>query len=158
MTSFELSNVSHCLTGVQRILLQLGTPILDGDVVARHKRDARRAMLWRAVRWLLMGIVLLLAVESLSGNWLLTLKVGASGLLLGGLFTWLSVVDLTWSVSDYASYRTFNKVPANVAALATALEDAGIDSRQIQVEHLQSDPILFIQETNPDCRYDLIIW
>jgi hypothetical protein len=158
MTSFELSNVSHCLTTTQRVLLELGAPILDDAVVARHKLYARRAMLWRSIRWLLVGIVLLLAFESLGGNWLRTLKVGASGLLLGGLFTWLSVVDLTWSVTDYASYRASNKVPANVAALANALEDAGIGSQDIRVEYLKNDPILFVQETNPPCRYDLVIW
>ena len=157
MTS-AFHTISPCLTPVQRVLLQLGTPILDDTVVARHKRDARRAMLWRAIRWLLVGIAVLLAFESLGGNWLHTLKVGASGLLLGGLFTWLSVIDLTWSVSDYASYRSFNKVPANVAALANALEDAGISSEHIKVEHLKNDPILFVQESNSGCRYDLVIW
>ena len=159
MTSSELSGVSSCLTPVQRVLLQLGTPILDDAEVARHKRDAKLGMLWSAIRWLLLGIVVLLALESLGGNWLRTLKVGTAGLLLGGLFTWLvSAADLTWSISDYEAYRSSNKVPANVAALANALEDAGIASDAIQVEHLKSDPILFIQQANPACRYDLVIW
>jgi hypothetical protein len=79
--------------------------------------------------------------------------------LLVGLFTWLvNAADLTWSISDYADFRLANEVPANVAALASALEDAGISRQQIQVEHLKSDPILFIQDGSPSSRYDLLIW
>jgi hypothetical protein len=159
MTCFELSSVSRCLTPVQRVLLELRMPILDDAVVARHKRYAKAGMLWRAIRWPLLGIALLLAFESLGGNWLRTLKIGALGLLLGGLFTWLvSAADLRWLISDYASYRSSNKVPANVAALANALEDAGIGSQYIHVEHLKNDPILFVQEADSCCRYDLVIW
>jgi hypothetical protein len=159
VTSFELISISRCLTPVQRVLLQLGTPIIDSAVVARHKRHARLEMLWHAIRWPLLGIVLLLALESLGGNWLRTLKVGTAGLLLVGLFTWLvSAADLTWSVSGYAAYRSSHQVPANVAALATALEEAGIGSHQIHVEHLKNDPILFIEEAAPSGRYDLVIW
>jgi hypothetical protein len=159
MTALELSSISRCLTPVQRILLDLGTPILDEAVVALHKRHARLEMLWRTVRWLLLGIIALIAFESLGGNWPRTLVVAAAGLLLGVLFTWfVSSADLTWETSDYATYRSSNPVPAHVAALADALEDAGLDTRQLRVEHLKNDPILFIQEASPCCRYDLVIW
>jgi hypothetical protein len=159
MTALELSNISRCLTPVHRVLLDLGTPILDEAVVALHKRHAKFGMLWRTVRWLLLGIVALVGLESLGGNGPRTLTIAAAGLLLGVLFTWfVSSADLTWATSDYATYRSSNKVPAHVAALADALEEAGLDSRQIRVEHLKSDPILFIQEANPCCRYDLVIW
>jgi hypothetical protein len=157
--SLELSSVSQCLTTVQRVLLDLGTPILDEAVVARHKRSARREMLWRAIRWPLMAIAVLLVLESLGGNWLHTLKVGASGLLLGGLFTWLmSVADLNWAITDYASYRSSNIVPANVASLASTLENAGISKQDIRVEYLKNDPILFVHEVSDSGRYDLVIW
>lgn len=159
MTSFESSSISRCLTPIQRVLLELGTPILEHSLVARHKRDARLGMLWRAIRWPLLGITLLLAFESLGANWLRTFKVGTAGLLLGGLFTWLvSAADLTWSISSYKDYRSSNEIPEHVAALANALESAGIGSQQLQVEHLKEDPIFFIQEVNPSCRYDLVIW
>jgi hypothetical protein len=89
MTALELTNISRCLTPVQRILLDRGAPILEEAVVARHKRYAKFGMLWRTVRWVLLGITALVAFESLGGNWLRTLVVGSAGLLLGGLFTWL---------------------------------------------------------------------
>jgi hypothetical protein len=159
MTTFESRNISRCITPVQRALLGVGAPILEESVVARHKRHAKFGMLWRTVRGLLLGIAALVAFESIGGHWLRTLTVGAAGLLLGGLFCWLvSSSDLTWSINDYATYRSSNAVPAHVAALAEALEDAGVNRQQIQVEHLKNDPIVFIQEAESSWRYDLVIW
>jgi hypothetical protein len=159
MAASESINISRCLTPTQRILLDLGTQILDEDLVTRHKRYAKFGMLWHSVRWLLLGIMTLVAFESIGGNRLRILAVGAAALVLGGLFTWLvSSADLTWATGDYATYLSSNEVPAHVAAVADALKDAGLNSQQIRVEHLKSDPILFIQEANSSCRYDLVIW
>ena len=68
MTAVELSNISPCLTPVQQVLLDLGAPILEEAVVARHKRYAKFGMLWRSVRWVLLGITALVTFESLGGN------------------------------------------------------------------------------------------
>jgi hypothetical protein len=157
--SLKSTGASICLTSVQRALLALRLPILDEAAVARHKRHAKLAMLWRSVRWPLVGISVLVAFQSLGGHWLRTGKVGAAGLLLGGLFTWLvSAADLKWCTSDYATYRSTNAVPENVAALADAVERAGVDPALIRVEFLQHDPILFVQEERSPYRYHLAIW
>lgn len=156
---FETENASTCLTNVQQVLLELGLPIIEEAAVARHKRTAKSAMLWRAVCWPVAAIVLLVAFESLGGHWLRTSVIGIAGLGLGALYTWLvSAVDLIWCTTDYATYRLSNPVPQNVAALADAVEHAGVAPELLQVEYLKHDPVLFIQEQNSSYRYDLAIW
>lgn len=157
--SFRITDASVCLTGVQRALLELGVPILEEAAVASHKRRAKLGMLCRAVCWPLLAIGTLVAFESLGGHSLRTATVGLAGLVLGGLFTWLiSAADLNWATSDYATFRASHAVPQNVAALAEAVERAGVEPRFIQVEFLKHDPILFVQEEESSYRYSLVIW
>ena len=54
-----------CLTDLQRVLWQLGLPILDGKAVSSHKRRAKLLMLWRTLRWPLLGMTALMAFECL---------------------------------------------------------------------------------------------
>jgi hypothetical protein len=57
------------LTTVQRALWQLDIPIVDVHAVARHKRLAKLGMLWRAVRWQLLGMAALVAIMCLGRQW-----------------------------------------------------------------------------------------
>ncbi|HLX43698.1 MAG TPA: hypothetical protein VKR43_09705, partial [Bryobacteraceae bacterium] len=66
-----------------------------------------------------------------------------------------------WLTLDYSTYRSLYAVPPHVSAAADALLDCGVSGRQIGVEYLKSDPILFVEdaEQRPGVkRYDLIIW
>lgn len=150
------------LTTVQRVLWQLGSPILDADAVAEHKKRAKLGMLWRAIRWQLLGMAALVALVSLGRQWGRAAAVGAAAVLLATLFGWLvNASELRWLTIDYSTYRSLYPVPPHVSAAANALLGCGVSPRQIGVEYLKNDPILFVEdpEQRPGVkRYDLIIW
>jgi hypothetical protein len=150
------------LTTVQRALWQLGMPVLDANAVAEYKRRAKLGMLWRAIRWQLLGMAALVALVCLGRQWGRAAGVGAAALLLATLFGWLvSSSDLQWLKMGYSSYQDIHGVPSHVAAAANALLSRGVAQEQIGVEYLKSDPILFVEdaEQGPSVkRYDLIIW
>lgn len=150
------------LTGLQQALWQIGLPILDGDAVAAHKKTARRIMLWRAVRWQLLAMAVLVGFECLGRDWLRASFVGAAALTLAGLFAWLvNVSDLRWATMDYPAYKNLHGVPAHVSATADALVRCGVAETSLGVEYLKNDPILFVEETGELSqikRYDLVIW
>jgi hypothetical protein len=150
------------LTTVQHALWQLGIPVLDAGAVAAYKKRAKLGMLWRAIRWLLLGMAVLVAFECIGRQWGRASFVGAAAVVLATLFSWLlSASDLQWFSLDYSTYRSLYPVPPHVAAAADALLGCGVSERQIGVEYLKSDPILFVEdaEQRPGVRrYDLIIW
>ncbi len=156
------------LTTVQRAILQLGMPILDAGAVAAYKRRARLGMLWRTLRWPLLGMATLVAFECLGRQWGRAAVVGAAAALLASLFAWLvHASDLRWQTIDYTTYRSLQTVPAHVSDAASALVSRGISEEQIGVEYLKNDPILFVLDGEfawhgelhfGAARYDLVIW
>lgn len=150
------------LTTVQRALWQLDIPILDVHAVARHKRLAKLGMLWRSVRWQLLGMAALVAIMCIGRQWGRVAVVGADAFVLAALFTWLvSASDLQWHTLDYGAYRQAHGVPAHVSAAANALLSYGVAESRIGVEYLKNDPILFVEDEDQLSgvrRYDLIIW
>jgi hypothetical protein len=150
------------LTTVQRALWQLGMPILDADAVAGYKKRARRGMLWRAIRWQLLGMAALVALECLGRQWKGAGVVGVDAVVLATLFGWLvNASDLQWLTIGYSTYRGVHAVPEHVSAAANALLGCGVSQDRIGVEYLKADPILFVEdaEQGPGVkRYDLIIW
>jgi hypothetical protein len=149
------------LTDVQRALWQLGVPIVDAGAVAEYKKRAKRGMLWRAIRWQLVGMAALVALVCLGRQWGRAAVVGASAALLAALFGWLvSASELQWLTMGYHTYRSMHTVPPHVSAAADMLVTCGISSTQIGVEYLKNDPILFVEdvEQRPGKRYDLIVW
>jgi len=150
------------LTTVQRALWQLGMPVLDANAVAAYKKRAKLGMLWRAIRWQLVGMAALVALECLGRQWGRAGGVGAAAVLLAILFGWLvNSSDLRWLTMGYSSYQDIHGVPRHVSAAANALLSRGVSQERIGVEYLKSDPILFVEdaEQGPGVkRYDLIIW
>jgi hypothetical protein len=150
------------LTTVQRALWQLDIPIVDVHAVARHKRLAKLGMLWRAVRWQLLGMAALVAIMCLGRQWGRAAVVGADAFVLATLFTWLvSASDLQWHTLDYGTYREAHAIPLHVSAAANALLSYGVGESRIGVEYLKNDPILFVEDVEQPSsvrRYDLIIW
>jgi hypothetical protein len=150
------------LTTVQRALWQLGMPILDAGSVAQHKKRAKLSMLWRAIRWQLLGMAALVALECLGRQWGRAAVVAAAAIVLSTLFGWLvSASDLQWLRLDYATYRSLHAIPPHVSAAANALLSCSVSEKQIGVEYLKSDPILFVEDAEqlPGFRrYDLIVW
>jgi hypothetical protein len=166
-----LANPSHrlkpdttvvSLTTVQRALWQLGMPILDAGSVAEYKRRAKLGMLWRTIRWQLLGMAGLVALECLGRQWGRAAVVGAEAAVLASLFGWLVVSsDLRWLTAGYSNYRSVHAVPPHVSAAANALLCSGVSPSRIGVEYLKNDPILFVEDTEQGPgvrRYDLIIW
>ena len=150
------------LTTVQRALWQLGMPILDSHTVAEHKQRAKFDMLWRTIRWQLLGMAALVALVCLGRQWGRAAVVGAAAAVLATLFGWLvNASDLQWLTIGYSSYRSLHAVPPHVSAAANALLSCGVADAHIGVECLKSDPILFVEDAEQrPCvkRYDLIIW
>jgi hypothetical protein len=150
------------LTTVQRALWQLGMPVLNADSVAEHKKRAQLGMLWRTIRWPLLGMAALVALESLGRQWGRVAIVGAAAVVLATLFAWLVVAyDLQWLTIDYRTYRSLHVVPPHVSAAANALLCYGVSPSRIGVEYLKNDPILFVEdaEQRPGIqRHDLVIW
>jgi hypothetical protein len=150
------------LTTVQRALWQLGTPILDAKAVADYKRRAKFGMLWRAIRWQLLGMAALVGLVGLGGEWGRVAIVGAAAVVLAVLFGWLvNTSDLQWVTIDYAAYRSLHAVPPHVSAVANALLSCGVSPERIGVEYLKSDPILFVEDSEQHSglkRCDLLIW
>jgi hypothetical protein len=144
-------------------LWQLGMPILDAAAVAEYKKHAKLVMLWRAIRWQLLGMAALVAVVCLGRQWGRAAVVGASAVVLAALFGWLlSTHDLQWTAIGYGAYQSLHAVPPHVSAAASALLSCGVSPTQIGVEYLKNDPILFVEEgAGPHTgvkRYDLIVW
>src|SRR5271170_7332041 len=77
------------LTTVQRALWQLGMPILDAGAVAKYKKRAKLEMLWRSIRWQLLGMAALIGFECFGRQWSRVAVVGAAAVLLATLFGWL---------------------------------------------------------------------
>lgn len=148
------------LTTVQRAIWQLGMPVLNVNAVAEHKRHAKAGMLWRAVRWQLLGMAALVALMCLGRQWGRAAGVGAAAVVLATLFGWLVAIDLQWLRMGYSFFQDVNVVPGHVSAAANALLSCGVSEERIGVEYLKSDPILFVEdaEQHPIKRYDLIIW
>ena len=83
------------LSKVQHAVWQLGLPVLDANAVAKYKKRAKLSMLWREIRWPLLGMTVLVAFECLGRQWSRATVVGAAALLLAALFSWLvSASDL----------------------------------------------------------------
>jgi hypothetical protein len=150
------------LTTVQYTLWKLGMPILDADSVNQYKKRAKLAMLWRAVRWVLLAIAVLVAFECLGRQWGRAAVVGRAAVALASLYTWLvSASELKWKKIDYGTYRSLDAVPPSVAVAADQLLSCGVSPSQLGVEYLKNDPILFVEDpeqTGGSRRYDLIVW
>jgi hypothetical protein len=155
------------LTTVQRALWQLGLSILDAGVVAEHKKRAKLGMLWRAIRWQLLGMAALVALVCLGRQWERAAIVGGAAAVLATLFGWLvNAYDLHWLTIDYSAYKSMQPVPLQVSDVANSLLKAGVSEKSIGVEYLKDDPILFVVDSELEddeqrpCarRYDLIIW
>ena len=146
-----------CYPDVQHALLQIGLPVLDEKAVARHKRCARLAMLWRSIQWLVVALVVLVAFESLGKKSVRLGIVCAAAFALISLFIWLvNKYDLQWATLDYSTYRNLYGVPEHVSTAADALKRFGFSDTQIGVEYLKDDPILYVKENGR--RYSLIMW
>jgi hypothetical protein len=150
------------LTLVQRALWQLGIPILDAIAVAEYKKRAKFAMLWRAIRWQILGMASLVALMCLGRQWSRVATVCAAAVALGTLFAWLvNASELLWQTINYGIYRSLHSVPPHVSAVVDALLRSGVSERQIGVEYLQNDPVLYVEDAEQSAgvrRYDLIIW
>jgi hypothetical protein len=150
------------LTTVQRALWQLGMPILDSGAVLQHKKRAKLGMLWRAIRWHLLGMAALVALMCIGRQWNRVATVGSAAIVLATLFAWLvNASELLWETAVYSTYRNLYPVPPHVAAAAESLLRSGVSERQIGVEYLKNDPILYVEDTEQEAgsrRIDLIIW
>ena len=158
----ERDTVVVSLSPVQRALWQLGIQILDAGAVAEHKKHAKTVMLWRAIREQILGMASLVALMCLGRQWSRVATVGAAAVVLVTLFAWLvSVSELLWQTIDYGNYRSLHSVPPHVTAVVDALLSCGVSERNIGVEYLQNDPILYVEDVEQSGgarRYDLIIW
>ena len=149
------------LTTVQRALWELEMPILDAFAVAKYRKRAKLTMLWRAIRWQLLGMAALVAFMCIGREWGRVATVGSAAVLLATLFGWLvNASELLWLTIGYSTYRTLHAVPPHVSAAADALLRSGVSERQIGVEYLKNDPILYVEDAQQGVvqRYDLIIW
>jgi len=150
------------LTTVQRALWQRGTPILNASSVAEYKKRAKLVMLWHAVRWHLLGMAALVALMCIGRQWSRVAIVAAAAVLLATLFAWLvNASELLWQTIGYSTYRSLYPVPPHVAAAADALLSCGVSEKQIGVEYLKNDPILYVEDAEQGRgveRFDLIIW
>lgn len=150
------------LTTAQSALWQLGMPILDALAVAQYKKRAKLVMLWRAIRWHLLGMAALVALMCIGRQWSRVATLAAAAVLLATLFGWLvNASELLWQTIGYSTYRSLYPVPPHVAAAADALLSCGVSEKQIGVEYLKNDPILYVEDTEQRHgvqRYDLIIW
>ncbi len=150
------------LTTVQRALWQLGMPILDATAVGKYKKLAKRGMLWRAIRWHLLGMAALVALMCIGRQWGRVATLGGAAVLLATLFAWLvNASELLWQTAGYSTYRSLYAIPPHVEAAADALLSCGVSERHIGVEYLKNDPILYVQDAEQGLgvrRYDLIIW
>jgi len=150
------------LTTAQSALWQLGMPILDAVAVAEYKKRAKLVMLWRAIRWHIFAMAALVAVMCSGRQWGRVATVAAAAVLVATLFAWLvNASELLWQTIGYSTYRSLYAVPPHVAAAADALLSAGVSEKQIGVEYLKNDPILYVEDSeqgNGVQRYDLIIW
>ena len=145
------------LTNLQQTLWQLRLPVLTVGVVDRHKKYAKFAMLWNTIRWLLVGMGALIALECCGRHWTRVGFIAGAAALLAGFFAWLvSASDLQWTTADYPAYRKLYDVPAHVSAVADALVRSGVEETSIGVEYLKDDPILFVEEDGE--RHNLVIW
>lgn len=166
-----LANLSPCLkpdttvvplTTVQGALWQLGMPILDAAAIAKHKKRAKLGLLWREIRWQLLGMATLVAFMCIGRQWGRVAVVGGAAVVLATLFGWLvNASDLQWLTMGYNTYRSVHGVPMHVSAAANALLSCGVSQERIGVEYLKSDPILFVEDAGQRSgikRYDLIIW
>jgi hypothetical protein len=158
---FKVETAVVGLTKVQLALWELGLPVLDADTVAEHKKCAKFGMLWRAIRWQLLGMAALVALVCLGRQWGRAAEVGAAAVVLAALFSWLVyAVDLQWLTIGYGAYRSLYAVPPHVSTAADALVRCGVSEKRIGVEFLKDDPILFVEDDQQAAprRYDLIIW
>jgi hypothetical protein len=150
------------LTTVEQALWQLGIPILDAGAVATHKRRAKLVLLWRAIRWQLLAMAVLVGLICLGRQWGRAGLVAAAAVVLATLFGWLlNAAELQWLTLSYSTYQTLHDVPPQASAAANALLSSGISPRRIGVEYLKNDPILFVDDDGHSGgikRYDLIIW
>jgi len=150
------------LTTAQSALWQLGMPILDAVAVAEYKKRAKLVMLWRAIRWHIFAMAALVAVMCSGRQWGRVATVAAAAVLVATLFAWLvNASELLWQTIGYSTYRSLYAVPPHVAAAADALLSSGVSEKQIGVEYLKNDPILYVEDSeqgNGVQRYDLIIW
>jgi hypothetical protein len=150
------------LTTAQSALWQLGMPILDAAMVAGYKKRAKLVMLWRAIRWHLLSMTALVALMCIGRQWSRVATVAAAAVLLATLFGWLvNASELLWQTIGYSTYRSLYEVPPYVAAAADALLSSGVCEKQIRVEYLKNDPILYVEDVEQSGRvqrYDLIIW
>jgi hypothetical protein len=158
---FRVDTAVIPLTTVQLALWELGIPVLNAESVAAYKKRAKFGMLWRTVRWPLLGMAALVALVCLGRQWGRAAAVAAAAVVLAGLFTWLvNAFDLQWLSIGYSSYRSLHPVPPHVSAAANALVSHGISEKRIGVEYLKEDPILFVEDDEQGAlqRYDLVIW
>ena len=150
------------LTTAQSALWQLGMPILDAVAVAKYKKRAKLVMLWRAIRWHLVGMAALVALMCIGRQWSRVATLAAAAVLLATLFGWLvNASELLWQTIGYSTYRSLYPVPPHVAAAADALLSCGVSEKQIGVEYLKNDPILYVEDAEQGHgvqRYDLIVW
>jgi signal transduction histidine kinase len=150
------------LSTVQRALWQLGMPILNVVAVGEYKKGAKRAMLWRAIRWHLVGMAALVVIMCIGRQWNRVAVVAAAAVALATLFGWLvSVSELLWQTVGYSTYRSLHAIPPHVSAMADALLSCGVSEQHIGVEYLKDDPILYVEDAEHGGsvqRYDLIIW
>jgi hypothetical protein len=150
------------LSNVEQALWQLGLPILDAEAVAEYKKRAKLKMLWREIRWPLLGITVLVVFECLGRQWGRATVVGVAALVLAALFSWLvNASDLQWLTIGYSTYRSLHEVPPHVSSAADALLSYGVTPQRIGIEYLKNDPILFVEDAEQLSgvrRYDLIIW
>lgn len=156
----ETSVVS--LFTVQRVLWQLGMPILNAGAVADYKKRAKLGMLWSAIRWQFLGFAVLVALECLGRQWGGVARLAGAAGMLATLLCWLNASELRWRTMPYDSFASANQVPLHVSAAADGLLSSGIAPEQIGVEYLRNDPILFVMDAEEQFpgskRYDLIIW
>jgi hypothetical protein len=130
--------------------------------VAEHKKSARLGMLWREVRWPVLGMTVLVMFECLGRQWGRATIVGGAALVLAALFSWLvNASDLQWHTIGYTTYRSLHEVPPHVSAAADVLLSYGVSPQWIGVEYLKNDPILFVEDAEQHSgvkRYDLVVW
>ena len=147
------------LTAAQSALWQIGMPILDAVAVVEYKKRAKLIMLWRAIRWHLLGMAAMVALMCIGRQWSRVGILAAAAVLLATLFGWLvNASELMWQTIGYSTYRSLYPVPPHVAAAADALLSCGVSEKQIGVEYLKNDPILYVVDAEQGERYDLIIW
>lgn len=162
LQSLKVDTAVVPLTAAQHALWQLEMPILDAAAVAQYKKRAKLIMLWRAIRWHLLGMAALIALMCIGRQWGRVAILAAAAVLLAALFAWLvNASELLWQTIGYSTYRSLYAVPPHVAAAADALLACGVSEKRIGVEYLKNDPILYVEDADQGRgvqRYDLIIW